>query len=306
MISLEFARTRAQATRDAQVNLAAPPTSWVWPQRTVPLWDTDLTVFDQLRIAESATRADWRNAAESWQVDLNEIQSITRLVAKIGRVHFRQDAVKRVAFEKLATDGDSRADVYAQGLKARDVWERADPAWTVSDEETIELSTLSSLLTSSLAKQATESAKRSTWRNASAALMRQGLLLDRDSVAWYAEATGRFAAGTAAGDMIRTTVPTTARPVQPVAQAVISNLMAAGGDVHCDCSAQHATRFTFLQQTPGSPAFVVVQADSEQAHLTLHNQVPGLHRIKAFGSNSNGPGQESAVAEITVAQSAVA
>jgi hypothetical protein len=69
MISIDFTRTRAQATRDAQASLAAAPTSWTWSEKTVIQWDTDLTTLDQLKIDESAKRTQWRNAAELWQAD---------------------------------------------------------------------------------------------------------------------------------------------------------------------------------------------------------------------------------------------
>ncbi len=304
MISVEFTRTRAAATRDAQALLAVAPTSWVWSQKNVPQWDTGINTLDQLKSAEGLKRAEWRNAAEAWQVNLNLVQDITRQVARIGAVRFRNDPVKRVAFIKLRTDGEARDTVYAQGEAARDAWQVAEPAWEINPETT--LGSFSSLLTDSLARRATHSTKLAAWRHAASALTAAAEALDQDCIAWYAEATERFPAGTTAGDMIRTTVPTTTRPPQPVGQASISNPMVSGTDLHFDVEAEHATRFTFLQQTPGSPAFVVVAADSEEPHLSLHNQVPGLHKFKAFGTNSDGPGPESAVVEVAVAQSNVA
>ena len=53
-------------------------------------------------------------------------------------------------------------------------------------------------------------------------------------------------------------------------------------------------------QSPGSPAFVVVQADSPEGHFTLTGQPVELLRFKAFGSNSGGSGPESAIVEATV------
>jgi hypothetical protein len=82
--------------------------------------------------------------------------------------------------------------------------------------------------------------------------------------------------------------------------------MVSGTDVHFDVTAAHATRFTYLHQPPGSPVFVVALADSEQTSLTLHGLAPGQHGFKAFGSNSDGRGPDSAVTLVTVAQSAVA
>ena len=60
MISIDFTRTRAQATRDTQVILAAPPTSWPWSQKTVAQWDADLAALDTCIADESARRTQWR------------------------------------------------------------------------------------------------------------------------------------------------------------------------------------------------------------------------------------------------------
>jgi hypothetical protein len=304
MISIEFTRTRAQATREAQAILAAAPTNWVWSQKMVPQWDNDIAKLDQLLASESLQRTQWRNAAEDWQVDLNEIQEMTRQVAAIGRVHFRNHDVKRVCFECLRTDGASRAAVYEQGLAARDAWQEADAQWTFAPDVT--LAAFSALLSSSLAKQSVHSAKLAAWRNASAAVMEKARNLDRDNIAWFAEATRRFPAGTTEGDMIRSTVPRTTRTETPVGQAVISNLTVNAGTIRFDVSAPGATRYTYLHQAPDSAAFVVVLADSPEASFALSGQPSGLHRFKVVGSNSQGSGPESAVAEISVAQSQAA
>ena len=130
--------------------------------------------------------------------------------------------------------------------------------------------------------------------------------VNQDCVDWYAEVTRYFPAGTPAGDTIRSSVPTTSRAEEPVAQAQVTNLMAADGVIHFDAVAEHATKFTYLHKSPGTPAFVVVVTDSPEAHLTLHNQAPGVHEFKVIGSNSRGEGPESAIAQVTVAQQAAA
>ena len=63
MISIDFARARAQATRDTQASLGAPPTSWSWSQKTVIQWDTEISTLDQMLADESSKRTQWRNAA---------------------------------------------------------------------------------------------------------------------------------------------------------------------------------------------------------------------------------------------------
>jgi hypothetical protein len=301
MISVDFVKTRALATRSTQASIA---TSWSWSKKTLAQWDADIAAIEQLITAESTAWVEWRNAAEVWQSDVDRIQDITRQVASLGLVQFRDNPVTLKLFETLRTDGKSRADIYAQGLAARAVWEKADEDWQITPSLT--LTDFGELLDSCSACQKAEVPALTAWRKSSVDLNIKAEAVDRDNVAWYTEATRRFAAGTVEGNLIRSNVPTTSRPESPVGQAVISNLMVSGGDIHFDCAAAGATRYTFLQQAPGLPAFVVILADTAQTHVTLHGQVAGLHRFKAFGSNSRGQGADSAVVQVTVPASAAA
>ncbi len=303
MISIDFVRTRAQRTYDAQNSLSTD-VPWVWDQKTVLQWSTDITLVDQLVQAESAKRAQLRNVTALWQANVDQILAITRQVAGLGRVRFRKEPAKKHSFDALNTNARSRTDIYTDGLAARDAWQEVDPEWEIS--EAVTAGALGSLLANCLYCLGSHSAKLQAWRFAAAKLNEKAAALDADNVAWYEEATRRFLAGTAEGDMIRSTVPTTARPEQAVGQAVISNLMVAGGDIHFDCAAPHATRYTYLQQAPGSATFLVVELETTEAHLTLHGQPAGVHRFKAVGKNSRGEGPESAVVEVTVAASNVA
>jgi hypothetical protein len=301
MLSIDFVKTRAQATRDAQANIAA---TWTWSQKTVAQWDADTTALNQLIADESDKRIQWRNAAELWQSDIDKIQEITRKVKSLGSVQFRNNAVIMTLLDSLRTDATSRADIYDQGLAARDVWDEADDAWQITPTET--LAAFSAVLESNLARQKAHSPAYAAWRRAAAALNNKAEAVDRDNVAWFTEATRRFPFGTTDGDLIRSTVPTTSRAEQPVGQAVISNLLVSGGAIHFDCSAPQATRYTYLHQQPASPAFVVALADSPETSFNLQGQPAGVHRFKVFGSNSRGQGAESDVVQVTVAASAAA
>jgi hypothetical protein len=175
----------------------------------------------------------------------------------------------------------------------------------ISDTETVEreLAAFSSLIASAAAREDTYGGKEAAMNLAVAALNAKLRAVNQDCLNWYKDVTRHFPDGTTAGDMIRSTVPTTTRPEEPVGQAVISNLMAsADGTIHFDVAADHGTKFTYLHKAPGQAAFVVVVTDSPESHLTLHNQAPGVHEFKAIGRNSRGEGPESAVAQVTVAQ----
>lgn len=306
ILSKEFVVRRTKATRDAQAALINPPYSFVW-EKTVPEWTDIITLQDQLESAEILARTEWRNAAEAWQADLDTIKEITRDVAGYGVVKFRNDAVKLPLFERLRTDGRSRPDIYRQGKSARDAWAKAEGTWVIKKKDSQrQLSELSSLIAASESRDNAHGAKETAWKLAVSALNGKVREANGDCLNWYADATRYFAAGTTAGDMIRSSVPTTTRPEAPVGQAVISNVMVSGGDIHFDADALHGTKFTYLHQAPGAQALVVVVTDSPEKHLTLHGQAPGLHRFKVIPSNSRGEGAASVVVEVMVGASAVA
>lgn len=168
------------------------------------------------------------------------------------------------------------------------------------------LSEFSSLIATAEARENTYGGKEAALNLAVSGLNVKLRAVNQDCLNWYRDVTRHFPAGTTAGDMIRSTVPTTTRTEEPVGQAVISNLMATGGTIHFDATAEHGTKFTYLHKAPGQPAFVVLVTDSPESHLTLHNQPPGVHEFKAIASNSRGEGAESAIAQVTVAEQAVA
>ena len=303
MNSLSFMCERLLSTSAVQTSLSAPPTSWVWSHKTPLAWVSDVSILDQLKIDVTNKRALWRAAAATWDLRLDEAQRITRDLKREGRYSFRADAEKAAEFARLKTGGQSREAIYAQGDTARAAWAQVDVMWKYDPD--IAQSYLASLLSSVLSARTAHETAFTTWRGAARKLMNKARAIDTESVAWYAAAVRKFPAGTDAGDLIRT-VPTTYTPPPPVGQALITNIMVSGGDIHFDCNAPHATRFTYLYLPPGATEFLVLAADSPNHFVTLHDRAPGLYRFKAIGRNSGGEGEPSVVIEITVADSAAA
>lgn len=108
MQSIDFMKSRAQATRNAQVNIAA---TWVWSEKTVEKWNSDVNKLDELQQDESSKRTQWRSAAEAWEDDLVEMQQITRDVKRAGSFKFRNEPPKLALFDTLRTDGESRGEI---------------------------------------------------------------------------------------------------------------------------------------------------------------------------------------------------
>ncbi len=301
MKSLEFTITRATATRDAQETIAA---TWIWPDRTMSDWNNNLTVLASYGSAENVKRVDLQAQAAAWDVNIQAIYEMTRDVMRMGRTRFRNDPVNLALFKRLKNKAGGRLTVQKQGAALRDAWQKADAAWVPLP--TVTLAALNVLLTASENLELAYGQKFNAWREAAERLMLKAEEIDRDNVAWYADATTRFPEGTVYGNMIRSTVPTTTSPINPVGQAVISNVMAANGTIHFDCSAPHASQYTYLHKPPGAAQFVVVQAGVEESSVTLHNQPAGAHVVKAFGSNSRGPGPESVEVNVTLASALAA
>ena len=260
--------------------------------------------MEQLRIGEINQRAEWRAKAATWDLTLAQIQRVTRDVKREGLYHFRNQPSVLSRFRSLRTDAQNRDAIYNQGEAARAAWAKADAEWAYDPD--FPQSAFGSLLATALAQESAHANAFEDWRTAASTLKATAKVLDTDCVAWYAAATRQFKKGTAQGDAIRSTVPTTYVPAPPVGQAVISNIMVSGGTIHFDCAAPHATRFTYLHLPPGGGEFAVLFADSPLKNITLHDQPAGLHRFKAIPSNSGGEGEASEVVEITVAAEAVA
>lgn len=301
MQSLLFIRDRAAATHSVATSIAG---IFVWPEKTLVQLGDAVTSLDQLDADESAKRTAWRNSAILWDDNLAAIKVITSAIKRQGLYRFKDDPAKKRLFFRLRVSERSRPEIYEQAVKARDLWQELDPAWLVNGN--LQLSTFSSSLASALTLKGTHGTKITAWRKSAALLNNKARAVDRDSVAWYAEATRKCAAGTTEGDLIRSSVPTTTRPTPPVGQAVISHPMVSGQDVHFDFDAPHGTRFTVLHRAPGSPVFLVVVTEQKEKSITLHDLAEGGHQFKVVGVNSNGEGPESAVLTVQVAEAAAA
>jgi len=295
--SILFVDTRATASKAAQDIVKA---IWTWEEKSVPQWVADLAEFDTLDVAETTKRAELRSAALAWDGTVAGIKQMTKDIVRLAKVRFRKQPAKLEHFTVLKTNSRGRNGIYDEGRAAEKAWQETDPTWAPWEEMSIGV--LGSSLANALALGDAHATKTALWRTAASELRNKARALDEDCVGWYAAATTKFPIGTTQGDMIRSTVPTTYNPPPEVGQAVLSHLMVQGNTVHFDCDAEHATKFTYLWQPPGSPVFVVVTALTKEKSFTKENLAPGVHRFKAFGRNSGGEGAESAVLEVTIAQ----
>jgi hypothetical protein len=301
MESIEFIFDRLVATHSAAVTLTG---SWQWPEKSVAQFETDVSGFDALRQQEGAADLAVRQAAGQWDAVLSSVATQASAVKRYAVTKFRQDEGKSRMWRSIDLVYNSRPAIYRVGCLVRDAWRESDQTWV--PEPGLTFASFSALVADALNKQATHQAKLNQWRKAAGDLSVRARACEQDCINWYRDATTRFSAESAEGQMVRSTVPTTTRPVEPVGQAVISNLQVSGGDIQFDCTATHATRFTYFHRPPGVPNYFVLSADTPASHVSLQNQPPGEHFFKAVGSNSRGSGPESESVSVTLAQAQAA
>lgn len=296
MKSIPFVLDRAAASRNAQAEIA---TQWVWQEKSLIQWDADIAALKNAQLAELDARVSFQNNTEEWDVLLGQIEGNVRKILRLAKTHFRNDPVKSAMFEGFSPVRGGRDRIYNFGREVLEVWDNTDSAW--NPYPGIDVGGLGSMLSNADGKKIINQRLRTTWRRKVLEMDVKAQILDEANVVWYSEATTRFPEGTWEGDLIRSTVPTTSDPVEPVGQAVISGIIADAGTIHFDVASEHATRFTILHRLPGTSQYVVLVADSLESSVTLDDQPPGEHLFKAFGTNSQGNGEESAPASVTVA-----
>ena len=148
MKSIEWAVTRALATRNVQASIIA---QWLWPYKTVAQWDEALTGISIKETTLSQALVALRAQAQALDGSVGQISGIARDVLRMGKVRFRNDAEKKALFDSVRVVLDSRAEAQKTGRAVYEVWSKADAAWVPLPA--LELSVLGSLLASAEAQE---------------------------------------------------------------------------------------------------------------------------------------------------------
>lgn len=218
MESIAFIKERATKTIAAATQLAP---QWTWQEKTLPQMQAGLTaiigddqatppVIGQEQTTRAAERA-MRDARALWDQSLDQLHRWTMQGIAMAKSRYRNDPVKMALVEDLTARGDSRPAILDEALDWETAWNEAEPAWCPLPANTL-------LAFSALRKQCLEGlqadykTKASAWREQAGLLTELAATLEDINVAWYGDATKVFAAGTAEGDMIRGTIPTTYTP----------------------------------------------------------------------------------------------
>ncbi|WP_395139209.1 hypothetical protein [Armatimonas sp.] len=196
-------KNRVQATRDVQEAIAS---EWLWEEKSVAQWDTDLAEFTQHEQAESATEQAEHDTRTQRNAAYNGLERRTMQSLALLKVALRGNAAHTEALAKLPGTPQGRPQVLARAQAVSDAWKQL----AVSFNPTPELTQpkLAAAIESCRTLEAQTSAAKVAWRKAAENLADFAAECDADAKAWYALATRLFAAGSATGDLIRGRVPT--------------------------------------------------------------------------------------------------
>lgn len=281
--SLEFIQARLHATRDAQTEIAV---AWVWEEVTVLQWNTRVTDFGTKKAASAAQEGVMLNARATFEDSITQLHDLTVTGLKMARVKWRNDAARKAILTTLSAAGDSRDGVENEAQAWAGVWASFDAAWVPTPGNT--LAAFNTLLTACLTQENTFQQERTQWREKAEDLNVFAAETDELCIAWYAAATTVFPVGTAQGDMIRSTVPTSYTPPPagaPHPLELLSLVDLGGGQMQVNYGAggETATSLQFEWEVVGvSPGYshsaVVVRPQQTLAAGVAGNVIRGRTR----------------------------
>lgn len=226
--NIEFIQERAIATRAAQASLAA---TWVWDEKTLAQWDTDLSLLAILIESEQDTEAEMLAMRGDTDTALEILQSLTARCLRMAKNRYRDDAARMAVFQHLRSESGSRSGKLQEALEWESGWEKTEPAWVPLPG--VLLAEFKTRRLAAAALVESYAGRRTAWEATAAALSSQAHELNADCVAWYEAACTVFPEATPEGQMIRSTVPTTYQPPSqsPTALLLASLIPGANGQL---------------------------------------------------------------------------
>ena len=216
--SLEFIKDRAAKTISAAKKVAV---KWTWQEQTIDQLQAALTaitgnssatppIAGQEEVTWQAGQAMLASRG-IWDEQLDTLHALTVQGVTMGRTRDRNHPANLAVLGALSARGTSRAEILAEALAWESAWAKVDAAWCP-----VPMNTLPAFKV--LRKQCAEDLQQAyadaqaDYRSAAEALNDMAAGLEQTIEAWYADATAVFRDGSADGDMIRSTVPTTYNP----------------------------------------------------------------------------------------------
>ena len=205
---ISFIITRAKTTRHAQEDLKS---SWMWNEMTLDQWDSEIADLQRMGEICSSAKFTRNSARAALDAGLQEMRRRTMQFLAMAKFHFRKDPSMFEAINRLTSNGAGRRAIAKEGLDLESAWQKAGSEWAPTEVNTF--ASFRALRKQCLELDAAFIAAYSTWRTQSEILNQKAAALNDANIAWYAAATRIFAVGTAEGDMIRGSIPTSYSPL---------------------------------------------------------------------------------------------
>jgi len=216
--SIEFIKERATKTISAAKQIA---TTWTWEEQSPSQMQAALTAITGnssvtpplVGQEEIASQADQTMLAArgAWDASLDDLHRRTVQGVSMCKNRNRNNPANLAVLSGLTARGTSRAETLAEALAWESAWAKVDATWSPLPANTLDIfKTLRKQCAEDLQQAYTDA--QADYRKEAETLADMAAELEQIMEAWYADATVVFPIGTAEGDMIRGTVPTTYSP----------------------------------------------------------------------------------------------
>lgn len=294
----QFALERAIATKSVQ-EIIAP--EWVWPEMTVAQWTAAISGMEAAAEAAQDAEAQVDLARGNLDQAVAALLLKTRQILTMAKVKFKGESNKLRPFLDIKINNPGRMKTIEVATEVESAWEGVAPTW--EPVESWLLGDFKAEREAVMALFKTEQAKQAIWKDKEEALDIRGRALTEKNVGWYAVATALYPEGTQYGDLIRSQVPTTYTPPPPEpAKAVINSAVPSGTDgAELSYASERATGFNiYFRNQAGPPAFTKIADNIPDATFLHDGLAAGTYEYQVAGVNSDGEGEKSDIATVTV------
>jgi hypothetical protein len=268
---------------------------------TVAQWVSAINAVETAAEAAQDAEAALDGARGNRDLAAKNLLTKARQILTMAKVKFRDQSNKLNLFREIKLNSPSPNRVIAGAMEVESAWEQADPGWEPLGQPVNEFKAERVEATNLLEAQQD---KESAWKDKEELLNNLCRDLNVKNVGWYAIATALFAEGTQYGDLIRSQIPTTYTPPPPEpAKAVITSGAPSGADgIQLSYASERATGFNIYFRPEAGPEVFTKIADNIPDATFLHDGLAaGTYEYQVAGVNSDGEGEKSEIATVTVA-----
>jgi len=132
-MEISVVRTRAQATRDVQAEFAA---QWVWPDKTLAQWDTDLTLLTEKERNENAAEQEEHAIRAQRNAAYKSLERFTMQTVAALKVSARGNTAVLEALKRLPGQPFGRPQSLARAKAVAEAWKTLLPNLAFSPSHT--------------------------------------------------------------------------------------------------------------------------------------------------------------------------